>query len=175
MSSIADRRPEEPDAPAAGTTTADLSVPAGLTRLHVNINADTKAALGRVVAEQGVTCTEAVRRLCGYGDVVYATVQDGGQVLLRRPVDGQWRQQRLLLLGTNTPAGRDTQREWSPPWWLLVALGCLVAVVFAALVIALAAPHGAVPASGARSGAAPAPTLVATPRAVHTHSGGGVS
>lgn len=52
------------------------------TRLSVNLSLDTDAALRRVVQEEGVTITEAVRRLVSYGDLVYRAVKVNGQKML---------------------------------------------------------------------------------------------
>lgn len=55
------------------------------TRLAVNITATTKAAIDRVVEREGVTQTDAVRRLIGYGDLIYRTTQiDADEILVRR-------------------------------------------------------------------------------------------
>jgi hypothetical protein len=44
----------------------------------------TEAALARVVEREGVTVTEALRRLVGYGDRVYEAVEiDGGDLAVR--------------------------------------------------------------------------------------------
>jgi hypothetical protein len=56
-----------------------------LGRLSVNITPATQAALDRVVEREGVTVTEALRRLVGYGDLVYETTQvNGDDILIRR-------------------------------------------------------------------------------------------
>jgi len=57
----------------------------GKNRLVINISVATKAAIDRVVEREGVTQTEAVRQLVGYGDLVYSTTQiDQHEVLIRR-------------------------------------------------------------------------------------------
>lgn len=53
-------------------------------RLSVNINKDTNTGLHEVARERGVTITEAVRRLIGYGMMVYRANRDGHDILLRR-------------------------------------------------------------------------------------------
>lgn len=67
---------------------ADESVPSSkpkLGRLSVNITPATQAALDRVVEREGVTVTEALRRLVGYGVLIYETTQvEGHDVLIRR-------------------------------------------------------------------------------------------
>lgn len=55
------------------------------TRLNVNVTASTRAALDRVVSREGVTVTEALRRLVSYGDMVYrATRINDAELLIRR-------------------------------------------------------------------------------------------
>ena len=54
-------------------------------RLSVNITGATEEALHTMVEREGVTMTEAVRRLIGYGMVFYqADKIDGDEVLIRR-------------------------------------------------------------------------------------------
>jgi hypothetical protein len=54
-------------------------------RINVAVPADVVAALELVIEREGVTLTEAVRRLIGYGDFVYRAVKvDGAEVLTRR-------------------------------------------------------------------------------------------
>jgi hypothetical protein len=56
-----------------------------LGRLSVNITPATQAALDRLVEREGVTVTEALRRLVGYGDLVYEATQINGEdILIRR-------------------------------------------------------------------------------------------
>ena len=64
------------------------------TRLSVNISTATAEALREVSRDKGVSMTEAVRRLVGYGIVVYRAVRDGGEVLIRR----EDKAERLILL-----------------------------------------------------------------------------
>ena len=64
------------------------------TRLSVNISTATADALREVSRDKGVSMTEAVRRLVGYGIVVYRAVRDGGEVLIRRDDKAE----RLILL-----------------------------------------------------------------------------
>jgi hypothetical protein len=55
------------------------------TRLSVNISPATEQALQMLADREGVTTTEALRRLVGYGRVLYeATAVDGDDVLIRR-------------------------------------------------------------------------------------------
>lgn len=62
-------------------------------RINVAVNADEVAALRAVMARDGVTLTEAVRRLIGYGEVVWRTVKvDGQSVLLADMAKGTTRE-----------------------------------------------------------------------------------
>lgn len=54
------------------------------TRLSVNISRDTLEALHEIATEKSITITEALRRLVGYGVIVYRANRDGHEVLLRR-------------------------------------------------------------------------------------------
>ncbi|MEU4802720.1 hypothetical protein [Actinosynnema sp. NPDC023587] len=55
------------------------------TRLSVNISAATEETLQMIVDREGITMTEAVRRMIGYGRVLYeATVVNDDEVLIRR-------------------------------------------------------------------------------------------
>jgi len=63
-------------------------------RLSVNISRATEEALLELMDEKGVSMTEAVRRLVGYGSVVYRAVREGDEVLIRR--NGQ--AERVVLL-----------------------------------------------------------------------------
>jgi hypothetical protein len=54
------------------------------TRLSVNISRSTVDALQEVASDNGITMTEAVRRLIGYGIIMYRANRDGYEVLLRR-------------------------------------------------------------------------------------------
>lgn len=54
------------------------------TRLSVNISRDTVGALQEIASDRCITMTEAVRRLIGYGIIVYRANRDGYDVLLRR-------------------------------------------------------------------------------------------
>ncbi|HEY2762496.1 MAG TPA: hypothetical protein VGJ13_00540 [Pseudonocardiaceae bacterium] len=64
------------------------------TRLSVNISNATASALREVTKDKEISMTEAVRRLIGYGIVVYRVVRDGGEVLIRRDDKAE----RLILL-----------------------------------------------------------------------------
>ncbi|MEV6871740.1 hypothetical protein [Amycolatopsis sp. NPDC051128] len=53
-------------------------------RINVAVNPETIQALEAVIEREGVSLTEAVRRLIGYGEVVYEAVKrDGAEVLLK--------------------------------------------------------------------------------------------
>jgi hypothetical protein len=55
-------------------------------RINVAVNAEMIAALDNVIQHEGVTLTEAVRRLIGYGDFIYrAAKQDKAAILVRSP------------------------------------------------------------------------------------------
>lgn len=64
------------------------------TRLSVNISNATAEALREVTKDKEISMTEAVRRLIGYGILVYRVVRDGGEVLIRRDDKAE----RLILL-----------------------------------------------------------------------------
>lgn len=70
--------------PSAGRRAAS---DAPQTRLNVNINSQTAAALKDYADQQGVSITEAVRRLVGVGDFIAKAQDEGKQVLLRQ--DGE--------------------------------------------------------------------------------------
>lgn len=50
-------------------------------RVNVAISPDTLRALENVIRREGVSLTEALRRLVGYGDFVYRAVREGGEQL----------------------------------------------------------------------------------------------
>ncbi|WP_143267945.1 hypothetical protein [Amycolatopsis alba] len=53
-------------------------------RINVAVGPETIQALEAVIEREGVSLTEAVRRLIGYGEVVYQAVkQDGAEVFLK--------------------------------------------------------------------------------------------
>lgn len=64
------------------------------TRLSVNISRDTVEALQEIASDKGITMTEAVRRLIGYGIITYRANRDGHEVLLRQ--DGKL--EKILLV-----------------------------------------------------------------------------
>lgn len=72
-----ERLDEQPrGGPSGGATVA---------RLSVNINARTEAALVEMCSREGISMTEALRRLAGYGEVVYRAALEGRSVVLRGP------------------------------------------------------------------------------------------
>ncbi|HEU0086742.1 MAG TPA: hypothetical protein VFQ77_03690 [Pseudonocardiaceae bacterium] len=84
---------------AGAAPSADGEDPAGRratkpARLSVNISKATAEALREVSTDKSVSMTEAVRRLVGYGIVVYRVIRDGGEVLIRRDDHAE----RLILL-----------------------------------------------------------------------------
>lgn len=56
-------------------------------RINVAISPDTVRALEHVIEREGVTLTEALRRLVGYGDFVYRAVRERGEQLLLTSAD----------------------------------------------------------------------------------------
>jgi hypothetical protein len=60
--------PEPSQAASAPTVKAKAVAPK---RINVAVNPETVEALQRVIDREGVTLTEAVRRLVGYGEVLY--------------------------------------------------------------------------------------------------------
>lgn len=66
-----------------------------ITRLSVNIGPATAEALRNIADQEDITITEALRRLVGYGDVLYRAVkEDGKDVLLKKDAETQ----QLLIL-----------------------------------------------------------------------------
>ncbi len=64
-------------------------------RINVAVNDETVAALERIIEREGLTLTEAVRRLLGYGNFVYEAVRIDGAEVLRR--DGGKLREIVLL------------------------------------------------------------------------------
>lgn len=56
-------------------------------RINVAITPETARALKRVIAREGISLTEAVRRLMGYGEFVYTTIKENRTALLVRSDD----------------------------------------------------------------------------------------
>jgi hypothetical protein len=57
-------------------------------RINVAISPDTVRALESVIEREGVTLTEALRRLIGYGDFVYRAVRQQGDHLFLNDANG---------------------------------------------------------------------------------------
>jgi len=57
-------------------------------RINVAISPDTIRALEQVIEHEGVTLTEALRRLIGYGDFVYRAVRQRGEQLFLNGPEG---------------------------------------------------------------------------------------
>jgi hypothetical protein len=78
----------------AGRNEESIARTAKPTRLSVNISRDTVEALQEIASDKNISMTEAVRRLIGYGIIVYRANRDGYDVLLRR--DGKL--EKILLV-----------------------------------------------------------------------------
>jgi hypothetical protein len=57
-------------------------------RINVAVSPDTVTALENVIEREGVTLTEALRRLIGYGDFVYRAVREDQEQLIVKGPDG---------------------------------------------------------------------------------------
>jgi hypothetical protein len=76
-----------PDVESAGQTTEQSRTTAPK-RINVAISPDMVRALENVIEHEGVTLTEALRRLVGYGDFVYRVIKEGGEQLTVTGPDG---------------------------------------------------------------------------------------
>lgn len=85
MSNTKTKAPAQPRGARAGNRAAAADAPQ--TRLNVNINSQTAAALKDYAETHGVSVTEAVRRLVGVGDFIAKAQEEGKQVLFRQ--DGE--------------------------------------------------------------------------------------
>ena len=65
-------------------------------RINVAVTPDMLAAIDRLIDREGITLTEAVRRLIAYGDVVYRMVKEEGQTMVFRKADGSEREVLLI-------------------------------------------------------------------------------
>jgi hypothetical protein len=74
-------RPEVEEAPDGRLTTEPK-------RINVAISSEMVRALEYVIEREGVTLTEALRRLVGYGDFVYRAVRERGEQLLLSGSEG---------------------------------------------------------------------------------------
>lgn len=75
-------RPDVEEAPHASHLSAEPK------RINVAISPDMVRALEAVIEREGVTLTEALRRLVGYGDFVYRAVRERGEQLMVTGSDG---------------------------------------------------------------------------------------
>lgn len=57
-------------------------------RINVAVSPDTVRALENVIEREGVTLTEALRRLVGYGDFVYRAVRENREQLIVKGDEG---------------------------------------------------------------------------------------
>jgi hypothetical protein len=64
------------------------------TRLSINIAQDTLSALQEIANDKAITVTEAVRRLIGYGIIVYRANKHGHEILLR----SDQKQEKIILI-----------------------------------------------------------------------------
>lgn len=65
-------------------------------RINVAVTPDMLAAIDRVIEREGVTLTEAVRRLIGYGEVLYRAAREDRQSIIFRDQDGGEREVLLV-------------------------------------------------------------------------------
>ena len=87
--------PESSTDAAAGTRTTGRPSSAGTSpprRINVAVTPDMLAAIDRVIEREQVTLTEAVRRLIGYGDVLFRAVKEDGVRVVFRSGNGDERE-----------------------------------------------------------------------------------
>lgn len=65
-------------------------------RINVAVTPDMLAAIDLVIDRESVTLTEAVRRLLGYGEVMYRAAREDGQTIVFRSKDGKEREVLLV-------------------------------------------------------------------------------
>ena len=70
---------------SAGQQTSPRAEPK---RINVAVSPDTVRALENVIEREGVTLTEALRRLIGYGDFVYRAVRENREQLIVKGSEG---------------------------------------------------------------------------------------
>jgi hypothetical protein len=77
-------------AKGARTEPAEQQTPAKAEpkRINVAVSPDTVRALENVIEREGVTLTEALRRLVGYGDFVYRAVRENREQLIVKGTEG---------------------------------------------------------------------------------------
>lgn len=80
-------------------TAPELDADLGHARLSVFINATTRAELRHLMDRDGVTVTEAVRRLVGIGAHIDQQIRDHGHQVVVHQRNGS--QVRLTLIGEN--------------------------------------------------------------------------
>lgn len=73
--------PPESDDPAPTNPAANVQKSQ---RISVNISQATADALALIATDKRISVTEALRRLVGYGAVVYRATREGHDVLIRR-------------------------------------------------------------------------------------------
>jgi hypothetical protein len=85
-----DRNRPDGDSDQSSPESARQLAASSVTRLTVNIGPATTEALQNVAQREGVTVTEALRRLVSYGDLLYRAVKvDGKDVLFRKDKETQ--------------------------------------------------------------------------------------
>jgi hypothetical protein len=70
---------------SAGQQTSTRAEPK---RINVAVSPDTVRALENVIEREGITLTEALRRLIGYGDFVYRAVRENREQLIVKGSEG---------------------------------------------------------------------------------------
>lgn len=88
------RAQQDTDADTVGAQQQRSSPGRKPSRLSINMSKATEDALLELMNDKDVSMTEAVRRLVGYGAVVYRAMRDDREVLLRS--NGQT--ERVVLL-----------------------------------------------------------------------------
>ena len=73
---------------ASASSSASKACPAIPKRINVAVNAEMVAALDNVIQHEGVTLTEACRRLIGYGDFIYRMAKQEKAAILVRTAEG---------------------------------------------------------------------------------------
>ena len=71
------------NARVAASSDTSSSTQASQTRLNININSQTAKVLRDYAEKNGVSVTEAVRRLIGVGTIIDQAQQDGKDVVLK--------------------------------------------------------------------------------------------
>jgi hypothetical protein len=99
----------QPSTGAAGESADPPRPPLG--RISVNVTPATQAALQLLAESEGVTVTEALRRLVGYGTLIYDNARAGHRVLIDR---GGGRIEQIVLIDNSdaTPPRPVMRRRW---------------------------------------------------------------